>query len=204
MIKVTAEQLRKLAPNARSAYRQAFAEADVVLARHGINDNALRLSHFMAQVLHECGGLTLQEEDMNYRAATIVKTWPKRFKTVAEAQPYAHNPQKLANKVYGGRMGNTGPNDGWRYIGRGMLQITGRESYEKYGAALGVDLKNNPELAFSAEWALKIAAAEWAASRCNAPADADDIRKVTRAINGGEIGLPSRRIWLAKTKQVWL
>jgi putative chitinase len=203
MISITAEQLRKLAPNARSAYRQAFTEADAVLARHGINDNALRLSHFMAQVLHECGGLTLQEEDMNYRAATIVRTWPKRFSSVEAARPFAHNPQKLANKVYGGRMGNTGPNDGWRYIGRGLLQITGRESYKKYGRALSIDLENNPELAFSAEWALKIAAEEWAASRCNTPADADDIRRVTIAINGAEIGLPSRRNWLAKTKQVW-
>lgn len=82
----------------------------------------------MAQVLHETGGLTVLVENMNYRAERIVQVWPSRFRTIEEATPYAHNPEKLANKVYGGRMGNTHPGDGWRFIGRGLLQITGRES----------------------------------------------------------------------------
>ena len=203
MIPITAEQIRLLASSARSSYREAFARADAVLASYGINDNGLRLAHFMAQVLHESGGLTLLVENMNYRAERIVQVWPSRFSSVAAARPYAHNPEKLANKVYGGRMGNTRPGDGWRFIGRGLMQTTGRESYEKFGRALGVDLAGNPELVTDPAWALHIPAEEWKASGCNAFADADNLRRVTRAINGGLIGLSSRQDWLSKTKHIW-
>jgi len=203
-LRITPEQLNRIAPNARANYREAFAQADTVLAQYDINKNGLRLSHFMAQVLHEVSGLTILIENMNYRAERIVQVWSTRFPTVASAEPYAHNPEKLANKVYGGRMGNVQPGDGWRFIGRGMIQITGRESYEKFGNRLGVDLISNPDLAFSAEWALKIAAEEWKASNCNAFADEDNLRKVTKAINGGLIGLASRQEWLTKAKKIWL
>lgn len=203
MTPVTAAQLKVLAPNARTAYLTAFADADTVLAVHGINATPLRLAHFMAQVLHESGGLTIQIESMNYRAERIVEVWPSRFPTVASAQPFAHNPQALADKVYGGRMGNVDPHDGFKYIGRGLLQITGRESYARYGQLLGAPLEATPDLAFDGAWALKIAAEEWHASGCNALADEDNLRKVTRAINGGLIGLASRQDWLAKTKHIW-
>ena len=196
IVKLTAQQLATLAPNARQSYKDAFAQADTVLATYGINKNALRLAHFMAQVLHEVGGLTILIENMNYRAARIVQVWSTRFPDIASAEPFAHNPEKLANKVYGGRMGNTQTGDGFRFIGRGMIQLTGRESYQKFGDILGVDLTANPDLAFSAEWALKIAAEEWKEKGCNVFADEDDLRKVTRAINGGLIGLESRREWL--------
>lgn len=204
IVRLTTQQLAALAPNARQNYKDSFADADTVLAEYGINKNALRLSHFMAQVLHEVGGLTILIENMNYRAARIKQVWSSRFATIADAEPFAHNPEKLANNVYGGRMGNNHPGDGFRFIGRGLIQLTGRESYKKFGDRLGVDLTANPDLAFSAEWALKIAAEEWKASGCNALADADDLRGVTRAINGGLIGLDSRREWLEKTKRLWL
>ena len=204
MVKITPEQLRQIAPNARSSYRQAFDAAYNVLAHYGINANGLRLSHFMAQVLHETGGLTVLVEDMNYRAERIVQVWPSRFRSVEEARPYAHNPSKLANKVYGGRMGNVRQGDGWRFIGRGLLQITGRESYEKYGRALGINLADNPDLALDPSWVLKIAAEEWTASNCSTHADADNVRRVTRCINGGLIGLSSRQNWLIKAKRIWL
>ena len=204
MNNITTEQLDRLAPNVRSSYRQAFDDADNVLAAYGINDNGLRLSHFMAQILHESGGFTILRENMNYRAERIVQVWPTRFATVAAAQPYAHHPEKLANKVYGGRMGNNQQGDGWRFIGRGFLQITGRESYERFGAALAIALAEEPDLAVAPEWVLKIAAEEWNAKGCNALADADSLRRVTRAINGGLIGLASRQDWLAKTKHEWL
>lgn len=203
-LRITAEQLNRIAPNARANYREAFAQSDTVLAEYDINKNGLRLSHFMAQVLHEVGGLTILIENMNYRAERIREVWSSRFPTVASAEPFAHNPEKLANKVYGGRMGNNQTGDGWRFIGRGMIQITGRESYEKFGDRLGVDLAVNPDLAFSAEWALKIAAEEWKASNCNAFADEDNLRKVTKAINGGLVGLASRQEWLIKAKRIWL
>jgi putative chitinase len=203
MVPLTVDQLEHLAPNVRSSYRAAFQTADTVFARYGINDNPLRLAHFMAQILHETGGLTILIENMNYRAERIVQVWPTRFKTVAAATPFAHNPEKLANKVYGGRMGNTNPGDGFKFIGRGLMQITGRESYENYGGLLNIDLAENPDLAFGDQTCLPIACEEWKAKGCNAFADQDNIRKVTRAINGGLIGLASRQDWLAKTKNIW-
>ena len=204
IVKITPEQLNILAPNARANYKEAFAQADTVLAAYGINKNALRLSHFMAQVLHEVGGLTILIENMNYSAVRMTQVWKTRFPTISSAEPFANNPEKLANKVYGGRMGNTQAGDGFRFIGRGLIQITGRESYKKFGDLLGIDLTADPDLAFSAEWALKIAAEEWKAGNCNAFADADDLIKVTRAINGGLIGLASRQEWLTKTNRLWI
>lgn len=203
MVPITSAQLQLLAPNARSNYRAAFAAADTVLAPYGINANPLRLAHFMAQVLHETSGLTLVIENMNYRAERIVAVWPSRFANVAAAQPFAHNPEALANKVYGGRMGNVNPGDGYRFIGRGLLQITGREAYQRIGQALGIDLAGNPDLACAAPSCIQVAGEEWQTSGCNALADTNSVRKVTMAINGGLVGLGSRQDWLAKTQNVW-
>jgi predicted chitinase len=204
MKRITSSNLTLLAPNIREVYRQAFQNADNILASYHINDNGLRISHFMAQILHESGGLTIFKENMNYRAERIVQVWPSRFPTMADALPFAHNPEKLANKVYGRRMGNVNPGDGWKFIGRGLIQVTGRESYKKFGDKLGVDLVGNPELAISAEWCLKIACEEWKEKGCNSLADADNLNLITRRINGGLIGLSSRRDWLVKTKHIWI
>ena len=204
MIRLTPEQLQLLAPNALPRCRDAFANADEVFARYGINENGLRVAHFMAQVLHESGGLCIIEENLNYTAKRMMQIWPKRFPTIEIAKPYEKNPQALANKVYGGRMGNTGPDDGWLYIGRGLLQITGRESYDRYGSRLGCNLVGEPSLASDPQWSLKIAAEEWTDKNCNTFADQDDITTITKRINGGLIGFEERQKWLAKTKQVWV
>ncbi len=94
------------------------------------------LAYMLATVFHETGA-TMQPvtENLNYSAERLTKVWPSRFPTVASAEPFARNPRKLANKVYGGRMGNTAPDDGWRYRGRGLPQITGKENYTKFGLA---------------------------------------------------------------------
>ena len=206
IVAVPRSLIDKLAPNARSVYLTAFDHADTDLVPFGINANRLRVAHFLAQVCHETDGLSIRIENMNYSAERLPKVWPSRFKDPAVARAHAHNPEKLANSVYGGRMGNVHAGDGWKFIGRGMMQITGREAYEKYGAALGIDLAGDPDLAFSGAWSLKIAAAEWAASKrqgrtCNQMADADDIEGITRAINGGLIGFESRKEWLRKVKK---
>jgi putative chitinase len=203
MIKVMMTQIKKLAPNIKPDYEQAFHSADAVLAQFGISDNKLRMAHFMAQILHESGAFTILEENLNYSAKRMTQVWPKRFPTVAAAQPFEHDPQKLANKVYGGRMGNVDPDDGWKYRGRGLLQLTGRESYIKHGSQVGADLEGQPDLVATSGLALKIAAAEFKASGCNAFADADNLEKVTKAINGGLIGLDERKAWLVKTKKIW-
>lgn len=200
--------LQQLAPNARSSYREAAANAQPVLDRHGITQNKLRLAHFLAQILHESGALTLQVENMNYSAARLPAVWPKRFKPLGPLDPaaFANNPEKLANEVYGGRMGNTRPGDGFRYRGRGLMQLTGRESYREATRIVrgfspeAPDFEAEPDLVFSAAWALPIAAAEWEAKGCNPLADQDQITLVTQRINGGQVGIASRREWLLRVR----
>ena len=207
-VQLSIAALQQLAPNARSSYREAAATAQPVLDRHGVTKNKLRLAHFLAQVLHESGGLTLQVENMNYSAARLPKVWPARFLPRGPLDPnaFANNPEKLANQVYGGRMGNTSPGDGFRYRGRGLMQLTGRESYrEATGIVRGFDpaapdFEAEPDLVFSAAWALPIAAAEWESKGCNPLADADQLEAVTRRINGGTIGLAERREWLLRVR----
>jgi putative chitinase len=183
-----------------------------VLDQCGIAATPLRLAHFMAQVLHESGGLTLQVESLNYSAQRLPKVWPTRFRPGGPLDPeaFAHNEQKLGNEVYGGRMGNIAPNDGFMYRGRGLLQLTGKDSYREATIVLRAqnpaapDFVVSPDAVFSAEWCLPVAAAEWASKGCHTFADQDNIRKVTRAINGGLVGLGDRTEWLRLTKAVWL
>jgi len=210
-VTVTLDQILHLAPNARSSYREAFQNGQPLLDQFGISDNPLRLAHFMAQVLHESDGLANQIESLNYSAERLPQVWPSRFKPTGPLDPadFAHNQQKLGNEVYGGRMGNTGPNDGFTYRGRGLLQLTGKDSYREATETLRAsnpaapDFVDSPDAVFSAQWCLAVAAAEWASKGCNALADQDDIRKVTKAINGGLIGLSDRTERLRLTKAVW-
>ena len=211
-VSVTLDQINRLAPNARSSYREAFQNGQPLLDEFGISVSALRVAHFMAQVLHESGGLANQIESLNYTAARLPKVWPKRFKPIGPLDPaeFAHNQEKLGNAVYGGRMGNTGPTDGFTYRGRGLLQLTGKDSYKKATDTLRAmhpeapDFAASPDEVFGSRWCLAIAAAEWADRGCNAEADADNVRGVTLAINGGLIGLRDRTDWLQRTKAVWL
>jgi putative chitinase len=210
-VNVTLFQILHLAPNTRSSYRDAFQNGQGVLDQHKISETPLRIAHFMAQVLHESVGLAVQFENLNYSAERLPKVWPSRFKPKGPLNPidYAHNPQKLANEVYGGRMGNTGPNDGFTYRGRGLLQLTGKASYQEATTILrkenltAPDFVSSPDEVIRAEWCLAIAASEWVTKGCNALADQDNIRKITRAINGGQIGLADRMEWVKRTKAVW-
>jgi putative chitinase len=209
---ISRAQLLSLAPHANETYLAAFELSGIVLPKYGIT-TPIRLAHATAQWLHETGGLTILSENLNYtHAARIVGVWPYRpsnpqphqFRSTLEAEPYVRNPAKLANRVYGNRMGNVNPGDGAKFIGRGLLQLTGREAYRRYGRAVGVDLEANPDLACDARYILAIACAEWSAIGCNAYADADDLARVTRAINGGLVGIEERRGWLEKTKKVFV
>jgi putative chitinase len=210
-VNVRLDQIQLLAPNARSSYREAFRNGQSLLDQCGIAATALRVAHFMAQVLHESGGLAIQIESLNYSAERLPKVWPSRFQPTGPLDPaaFAHNQEKLGNEVYGGRMGNTDPTDGFAYRGRGLLQLTGKDSYQEATTTLRAqdpaapDFVASPDEVFSAQWSLAVAAAEWSSKGCNALADQDDIRKVTRAINGGLIGLSDRTEWLRLTKAVW-
>ena len=210
-VQLTLAQIETLAPNARSSYRDAFASGQEVLDRFGISNTPLRLAHFMAQILHECGALTIQFENLNYSAERLPKVWPLRFKPKGPLDPaaFAHNPEKLANEVYGGRMGNTKPGDGFKFRGRGLLQLTGKDSYVEATTILrrsfaqAPDFTTDPDSVISAEWCLKVAAAEWSSKNCNEAADQDAINMITKRINGGLIGLADRIEWARRTKSVW-
>lgn len=205
------DQVLFLAPSIRSSYREAFQNGQDLFDRASISDSPLRIAHFMAQVLHESGGLTIQFENLNYSADRLPKVWPSRFLPKGPLDPgeYAHNPEKLANQVYGGRMGNKEPDDGFRYRGRGLLQITGRDSYieatnfVKARFPISPNFEDEPDEVISSSWCLAVAVSEWTAKNCNNLADQDNIGLVTRAINGGLIGLAERTEWLRRAKAVW-
>lgn len=148
-------------------------------------------AHFVSQVLHESGGLRYLAENLNYSAERLCAVWPKRFPNADRARPYAHNPEKLANYVYAGRMGNTEPGDGWRYRGRGLIQITGRNNYELIAELTGMDVVTTPDLLTEPNAALLSALAWWGESL----PEADDmsVEQVTRVVNGGLNGLDERK-----------
>ena len=208
---VTLDQIAQLAPSVRSSYRDAFQAGQAVLDRFAISDTALRVAHFMAQVLHESDAFTIQFENLNYSPERLPKVWPKRFQPTGPLDPaaFAHNPERLAAEVYGGRMGNAAPGDGFTYRGRGLLQLTGKDSYAEATAILREsfpdvpDFTSNPDAVISSEWCLRVAAAEWSAKGCNDLADNDSINSITEAINGGLIGLAERTEWAKRTKFIW-
>lgn len=200
---LTKAALRTIFPRAPEADLEAFIDFGVeALKNAGILEMANRLQYFLAQLGHESNGLTHKEENLNYSANRLTEIWPGRFPTLEAAKPYAFNPEKLANKVYGGRMGNTEPGDGYRYRGRGYIQLTGRETYREIGKIAGLDLETNPELASKPENAVRIACAFWTWKKINKQCDAGDFTGVTQRINGGTNGLSDRLDWLRKVKTI--
>ena len=153
------------------------------------------MAAFIGQCSHESGGFRTLNENLNYSAQGLRNTWPSRFPDDATANAYARQPEKIANKVYGGRMGN-GPEasgDGWRYHGRGLIQLTGKANYQAAGAALGVDLVANPDLAATPKYAALTAGWYWDTHKLNALADKQDNTAITKAINGSTLGLIDRQ-----------
>jgi putative chitinase len=162
----------------------------------------LDLPNFLAQNLHESALLTRLEENLSYSAARLTQVWPGRFPTPASAQPYARNPRALANKVYGGRLGNVDPDDGWRYRGRGLIQITGRDNYALTQALTGYPLLQCPDLLLEPEPALRSSLAWWLEM---IPQEAlADVARVTRIVNGGANGLAERRLLTELALTEWL
>jgi putative chitinase len=165
-------------------------------AKFGIN-TPLRLAHFLAQCGHESGGFRATQENLNYSAKGLVGIFKKYFPTEAAAAPYARNPQKIANKVYGNRMGN-GPEssgEGYKFRGRGYIQLTGKENYTAFGKAIGEDILSNPDKVAST-YALLSAAWFFSKNGLHKMADggATDsvVTSITKRVNGGTIGLADR------------
>ncbi|MDX2265460.1 MAG: peptidoglycan-binding protein [Hyphomicrobiales bacterium] len=166
-----------------------------LMQKHGINTPE-RVTMFLAQMAHESGGFKIREENLNYTARRMMQVWPRRFPNLIAAAPYAKNPRQLANKVYGGRMGNVGPDDGWKFRGRGAIQITGRDGYQNIGRIIGrLDIVDSPDLVASIPdlW-FETACAFWTWKNLNPWADARDLRKCTVRINGGYNGYSDREM----------
>jgi putative chitinase len=201
---VTESQLRKLFPNAKEATVEAFSSKSKPLFREfGLSTKRIRTEYFLAQIAHETAALTRSVENLNYTAKRITEIWPSRFSTLSSAEPYAGNPEKLANKVYANRMGNGSPEsgDGYRYRGRGYIQITGKEGYRQTGLHAGLDLVASPEKAIETAHALRVACAFWKWKDINPLCDKRDFEEVTRRINGGLIGYDDRKDWLKKVRK---
>lgn len=203
------EIVNRIAPKAHDAYGEAIRKGTGLFEHHGIK-TPLRIAHFLAQALHETGGFTVLRESMNYTKASRLMAIFGVGKhsaaiTASEAADLAGNPEAIAERVYGlgnpykaGELGNTEPGDGFRYRGNGVLQTTGRANHRRMGAACGVDFEGNPELVTAPEHALKPALQEWTDHNLNIFADRNDIRTITRKINGGLNGLIDREAWFNK------
>ena len=173
-----------------------IAQIPETAAKFNITNN-LRLAHFLAQCGHESGGFRAVQENLNYSAKGLATTFKKYFISEAAAGPYARNPQKIASKVYGGRMGN-GPEatgDGFKFRGRGYIQLTGRDNYTRFAKFIGEDTVNNPDLV-ATKYPLASAAFFFDSNKlwaiCDKGADAATVTAVTKRVNGGTIGLPDR------------
>jgi putative chitinase len=161
--------------------------------RFGINTPRQQAA-FIGQCGHECGNFRILEENLNYKAATLMKLWPKRFPTLEIANQYAGNPKKIANNVYANRMGNRDESsgDGYRFRGRGCIQLTGHANYYHAGQALGVDFVMEPDLVSTPKYAALTAGWFWSTHSCNDLAEAANWVALTKKINGGTIGFDDR------------
>jgi putative chitinase len=199
---LSSEVLRRLYPEADPATIETFAhKADELWNEFELSANRNRVHFFLAQLGHESGGRA-REENLNYSAKRMMAVWPGRFPNLASTSGLANNPQALANSVYGGRMGNVRPDDGWRYRGRGYIQITGRDGYAQVGSLAKLDLVGDPDLALAPQTCLRVACAFWAWKKLNPKCDAGDFVTVTRLINGGTLGLQDRFAWLEKVQAI--
>ena len=151
-----------------------------------------RQACFIGQCMHESGGFKFLRENLNYSAKALMATWPSRFPDMDMAEKYERQPEKIANKVYSGRMGNTEDGDGAKYIGRGLIQLTGKDNYMAFGEAIGEDLVANPQLVEQPRYAALSAGWFWNKRGLNALADAMDVTTMTVRINGGRIGIDDR------------
>ena len=185
---VSKEQLKELHIGEQwvDALNATFERFDIM--------NPLRKAAFIAQCGHECGNFRILEENLNYRAETLMKLWPKRFPTLEIANQYARNPKKIANMVYANRMGNRdeASGDGYRFRGRGCIQLTGHANYYHAGQALGEDFVMQPELVATPQYAALSAGFFWNTQKLNQYADSRDLKTMTKRINGGYIGLIDR------------
>ncbi|PUB76373.1 MAG: glycoside hydrolase family 19 [gamma proteobacterium symbiont of Ctena orbiculata] len=181
---------------------QYIDDLELTLPKYGIANSKVRLAHFFSQVLHESGCMRYDMENLNYSAKALRAVFGKYFKTKRQAEGYARQPEKIANKVYANRMGNGAESsgDGWRYRGRGLIQLTGKNNYRTFAKWIGDDrIIDDPDLVAS-EYAVHSAVFYWDKNNLNRIADKDDVVRMTKRINGGTNGLAHRTELLTKAK----
>jgi len=185
---VNAEKLAKMNIGAEwvDALNETFDKFDI--------STPARQASFIGQCSHECGNFKTLSENLNYKAETLMKLWKSRFPTIEIANEYARNPKKIANKVYASRMGNRDESsgDGFRFRGRGCIQLTGHANYFHAGQACGEDFVMNPDLVATPKYAAMTAGWFWNTHKLNQYADRTDFLMMTKKINGGTIGLDDR------------
>lgn len=198
---ITFELLRAVCKQAPDEVLRAFVPHLRLAAGNAEIDTDGRVAAFVAQAAHESAEFTRLEENLNYSAEALLKTWPTRFITKQQADLYARRPEKIANFVYANRIGNGDEvsGDGFNFRGRGVFQLTGRANYRSASIAIaGNDwlLVNNPELVAMPEYAAETAAWYWESNHLNEFADSGDFALLTRKINGGTTGLRERTAYL--------
>lgn len=195
---ISKDQLKSIMPNITSENLEAYYQPlNEVMEKYGIT-TPIRQAMFLAQVAHESNELKNTVENLNYSAKRLTEVFPRYFRTIEEAQPYDRQPEKIANRVYANRMGNTVPFDGWLYRGRGPFQLTGRENYTAFCAASGcpdINLVSGPA------WGSESAGWFWSSRNLNTLADKGLFKAVTKRINGGYIGLEHRIEYFERAKK---
>lgn len=153
-----------------------------------------RVAAFVAQCAHESGNFKFLKENLNYRAESLCRVWPKYFPNIEIARQYAQNQEKIANRAYANRMGNgdEASGDGWKFCGRGLIQLTGRNNYQAFADSIETDIEDIPAYLATFEGAVQSACWFWESNNLNKWADQGDILTLTKKINGGTLGLEDR------------
>ena len=190
---ITLELLQGMFPKTKNSVLESYVDPlNEVCDKFEINTSE-RLAMFLAQIGHESGGLSVVQENLNYRAERLAVVFPKYFKGI-DTSDYAHNPEKIANRVYANRMGNGDEEsgDGYKFRGRGLIQLTGHNNYASFASDMGMDIDEAVEYLSTPEGAAMSAGWYWNKTSLNQWADSSDVLTVTKKINGGTIGLAER------------
>jgi len=193
---ITLEILKQLCPKTKESTLKKYALSIHETAEYyDMYVNKKRAAAFIAQIAHESGSFNFVKENLNYSAKGLMTTFKKYFPTQDLANQYARNPERIANRVYANRMGNgnEASGDGWKFCGRGLIQLTGRNNYTRFSQDLGISLEETVAYLETPEGAVSSAGWFWDQNNLNSFCDKDDFVGLTRRINGGTIGLEDRK-----------
>ena len=196
MAKVTLQLLKQICPTTKNKVLEQYVDPLNMVGEHfGLFENVKRMAAFLAQVSHESGGFNFTKEGLSYSAVQLNKVFKKYFPTVGSAEPYARKPEKIASKVYANRMGNgnEASGDGYKFCGRGLIQLTGKANYTKFAKAINKELAEAVQYLETPEGAVASAGWFWDVNKLSVYADKEDFIGLTKRINGGTIGLIDRK-----------